>query len=398
MKNKFVHINKPFLLTIALLILPSPILNAWGLSYQIRALFVALMDIYLLYKNKGMVSRRFFCYFLLMLLMGSITALAYFGIEFFVLLYCFIFYCFLVNNSKNEDISSFIDIASNLMLILEIGAFIGFIYVINGGAPTYYFYNPDGRINCVYLITFTNSWVGRFIRPAGIYDEPGALAFFIISIITLRIVYKKESNKTLLLLLLGNITFSLAYIICEVFLYFIIRKSIDVKLKITIDWITIIIISTICILFYDLLNDMVFSRFMIDTKTNTLQGDNRSSQITNSIKYIKDYGILFGYYHHIDNNIILSNYGTITENPLTPITRFGLFNSIPYTIFFLLGGILLIMAPKNLIVIVPLLLFMQRPYYDALGYTGFFTLFLNIFANRFYTSSSKIFKFNGKIP
>lgn len=387
-----------YFLVIALLILPSPILNAWGLSYQIRSLFVAAIDFYLLIKYRGLLSKRFISYFLLMIVMGSITALAYLSFDYFVLLYCFIFYCFLINHCTNDDISTFIDIASNLMLILEIGALIGFIYVAKGGQPTSYFFNPDGRVNCVYLTTFTNSWVGNLIRPSGIYDEPGAFAFFISSIITLRVIYKKDINKTLFLLLLGNITFSVAYILCEIFLYVIIRNRLNNRLKIIIDLFTLILISSILILFYDVIYDIILSRFKIDVTTNKLQGDNRTSQITNSIKYIKDYGILFGYYHHIDNNIILSNYGTITENPLTPITRFGLFNSIPYTIFFLLGGILLIMAPKNLIVIVPLLLFMQRPYYDALGYTGFFTLFLNIFANRFYTSSSKIFKFNGKIP
>lgn len=396
MRNNTIRANS-FFLIIALLILPSPILHAWGVSYQIRSLLVAVIDFYLIIKHRGIISKRFVSYFLLMLLMGTITALAYLSFDYFVLFYCYIFYCFLINNCTNEDISSFIDIASNFMLLLEIGAFIGFIYVFKGGQPTYYFYNPDSRINCVYLTTFTNSWVGRFIRPSGIYDEPGALAFFISSVIALRIFYKKDNNKTLLLLLLGNITFSVAYILCEVFLYFIIRKKLNNKLKIAIDFITVILISSIFIVFYDIINDIVLSRFKIDATTNKLQGDNRSSQITNSIKYIKDYGLLFGYYHHIDNDIILRNYGTITENPLTPITRFGLFNSMPYTLFFLLGGVLLVVSPKNLIVIVPLLLFMQRPYYDALGYTGFFTLFLNIFANRFYNTSSKILKYNGKL-
>ena len=380
----------PWYIFIALLILPSPIFHAYGISYQMRAMIVLVFDFFLLIKNRFQIPLHFLRYLSLLLIMGVITAIGNKGIEFIFLLYCLIFYSLLINLSTEDDISKFVDIASIFLIILEIGAYIAFVYFILGGKSLWSFPNPDGRQNDLWLTTFTNAWVSFYIRPAGIYDEPGSFAFFIICICILRIKYKKNPKITLFILLLGYITTSLAYIICSFFVYLELRKKFSYKYKQILCLLLVLLIFALLSCCYNVLNTMIFSRFIIDPTTHIMKGDNRSSQITNAIQYIKDYGFLFGYHHHIDNSIITSKYGIITENIFTPITKYGFFNSLPFTLLYLFG-IFLLPSDSRYIVISILLLFMQRPYYEALGYTGFFSIFFNMFYKSFIKKYSHLF-------
>jgi hypothetical protein len=98
-----------------------------------------------------------------------------------------------------------------------IGAYLGFVYALAGGAPIFSIKNPDNRTSWLYLTTFTNARIGRIIRPSGFFDEPGALSFFICITAMLRNINKRNSKITLLLLFTGFITLSLAHLVYVIF-------------------------------------------------------------------------------------------------------------------------------------------------------------------------------------
>ena len=63
--------------------------------------------------------------------------------------------------------------------------------------------NEDSRSNGFYLSTFSNSYVRGVIRPAGIYDEPGALSFVACIIAALRKIRGFSEKGTWIILILG---------------------------------------------------------------------------------------------------------------------------------------------------------------------------------------------------
>lgn len=70
----------------------------------------------------------------------------------------------------------------------------------------YSFTNPDGRLNYVYYLTFSNYRIGSFIRPAFIFDEPGAFATIIGLWVLLAYSLKKFDGIVLAITALGLIT------------------------------------------------------------------------------------------------------------------------------------------------------------------------------------------------
>lgn len=368
--------NISFLIFLVTLIFPCPFFFSLGITGTYFAIILVLLFVMknlVVSMNNKNLSHLFFCLFSTLLL-GSITALHYINIKYVFILMIYIGYSFFFCLVSEYDLDCFTDFASIFLLILEIGALIGFIYAYCGGNPIGKFENIDGRNNYIYLTTFTNARIGTFIRPAGIYDEPGAFGFYIIAVVIMRLHFNKGISGTLLLLLLGTITTSLTYYLCMAILFIPIWKKLNKSQK----FITLLMVSLFFIAmffyFYDLFDELLFQRLEFDASSGTIKGNSRNGQLEGCIESIKDNGALFGNYF-LGENCIRLKYGVISECPLSPLALFGVFNSVPYYVFLFVTFSAFILSFRSLH-LVAFLLFLQRPYQSSLGYSFFFILFL----------------------
>ncbi|QQO09821.1 hypothetical protein [Breznakiella homolactica] len=369
------------------LILPSPFLNYIGLTGMSESIIILILSspfFFFLYKGKKWVILSI----LLMLMICSITAFYYKDIKLIIINFILISYLVLHNILNHETLEDFVDLASNFFLVMLIFCWVGLIYSLKGGLPTGTIINPDTRPNYWYLTTFSNVRFGKLIRPSGIYDEPGALSFFIISIVLLRLYLNKIDKKNILLLILGCVTFSLAHLLFSVLIYFYIHKRISFKSKVLYDIVLIISIIIFFLVMFDAINALVLERLKFNSNTGRFVGDNRSIQLKAVFHFLSENGIFWGAYGY-DN--VFKEYGTIGENPLTRLALDGLFVSLPYYFGVLIMSIAVFFSSKRMLIFVMILLFLQRPYLSSIGYSAFFILFFRIAINELQNNKNMFF-------
>lgn len=355
------------------IIFVSPFMDYIGfiVLYRQIGLFSIILFLFILIQIK---VKKFFIYLMFLIVIPSFFTMIY---------YCDIYYLLLLSNtivfllffSVCDDISinKFIDYSTVFLIVLEFLGILAFVYTKIGGTPLYSFPNPDGRTNYIFPFTFSNFYFMNFIRPAGIYDEPGALSFFSISIAILRTWYNKTPKTTLLLVLLGIITTSLTHILCCFILLPCIFKKMKRKERLLFYFICLIIMLLVLLYFYDAINYLIFSRLSIDETTGSIAGDTRSGQIPNTLKLLKDNGFLFGSYN-LSSDYIQNKYGVITENPFSLLATKGLFLSLYYYVFLFFLFFAFLMSGKFQFLAM-IALFVQRPYPNLYGYAFFFICF-----------------------
>ena len=78
---------------------------------------------------------------------------------------------------RADSLNKFIRVYGMWFAIQAIGAAVAFALILNGVLkPLSILFLDDGRVLYNFGITCTNSLIGNFSRPAGFFDEPGALA------------------------------------------------------------------------------------------------------------------------------------------------------------------------------------------------------------------------------
>jgi len=163
----------------------------------------------------------------------------------------------------------------NFWLVLQtVAGAIGFVLVLLGLLyPISQFIQMDGRPGYFYGLFTTNAVFDGFIRNAGFYDEPGALAFWGIFALLLNKLYV-DNKKIEYLLLFGLIsTLSMAYFI-QVFAYlFFFYKN--QRQKVIFPAILFLLVLIGIASFSEGLDNAIFGRFTVDEQTGTLSGDNR---------------------------------------------------------------------------------------------------------------------------
>lgn len=281
--------------------------------------------------------------------------------------------------STNSDVYGFVDIASIFMLILCFGAIVSLIYVFLGGPPLASFPNPDGRLNYIFLGTISNSYWGPLIRPAGIFDEPGAFSFFICATVTMRRILEKDSRLSWALLILGMVTMSLAHIVF-IFFYFL-SDRLSVR-----SMACLFILSFIGYLFikqsfaYELFQQVFLSRFEI-ADNGLLKGDNRTgaffaaADLLTNIKVFL-WGISPESYFNPEDYFSSSGLPPIGSNPLSKLVRMGfVMSSIYYMVVFIFLGSF-IRGKKYFAVVGFGLLLLQRDFVFVISYSLFVMLIL----------------------
>lgn len=147
-----------------------------------------------------------------MLLGSCLTSIYWLDFKIAFLPYFFIGSVLIAGIANRDDINRFITLCTGFLLVMLILSWIGFLYVLHGGEALFSIINIDGRENLFYLTTFSNWRVLDSIRPSGVFDEPGTLSFLLCAIAALRRIYDRSNSGSLILLLLGLVTFSMTHI------------------------------------------------------------------------------------------------------------------------------------------------------------------------------------------
>jgi hypothetical protein len=304
-----------------------------------------------------------------------------------------------IDDLDNSYMDIFIKWSTVFMFILIVGAYAGFFYHRQGGRAILSFNNPDGRGNGLYLTTLSNTAVFGYLRPAGIYDEPGTFSFFICSISLLRILFRKKNSITSLLLISGIITFSLTHFL--VMICYFLHLAINHYRKKTFFWVfllTILCIVVIYVIFKNVFDSMILRRISITGILN----NNRTRQIPNVINNLDIRTFLFGLVADYDYDFLkMTEYigGDVSSNPLTPLIATGVIASLIYYLFLCIVFFSSFLEKRLFFIYFAIfILFLQRPYFTSRGYCIYFIMFFLLSMHCISHSIPHIiFKFKGKI-
>lgn len=359
-----------FLLFFFALIAPSPVWPAMGIrGFMLLAVLCLALLVHLL------TTRR---HFSLRFLVGAAVAFALASVPAFywaqpglaVYPIFIVSAALLVSQANKAERDAFVDVASSFLLALLIGAVVGYALAAAGVPPLSTFENTDGRTNYFFYTTFTNTFEETFIRPSGIYDEPGALSFFICITAYLRDATGRSRQTTLALLLLGFITFSVMHLIFFVFYILASQANLRRLMRLTLS-VALLIAALFALGAGDVIQDRLLSRLELTDEGN-VAGDTRTLLLLNAAVVLSsvDHAALMGASSDCTLNIAscIDQFGAMGENLLSPLVSQGLFLSWPYYVFLVTGVLSLARGRKGLLFFAVALLFVQRPYLLNLGY------------------------------
>jgi uncharacterized membrane protein YhhN len=272
------------------------------------------------------------------------------------------------------EIQKVVSIASAILLLLLIGGWIAVILAFLGMAPLDTISGLHDRPLYLYFTTLTPTVIGNFIRPAGIYDEPGALSLVVCVIAFLRHLMRMDRRLTWGMLLLGFVTFSLAHLV-YVAIHFISER------RIIVAWSNLFLVSCVAIWvlsnvgIWEHFDARLLSRVSVSSSSGQLvTGDNRSRNLLRAFDLLKESGPTISLVgvdvSCIEGSAICNRkHPGLDFNPLTPLVHYGLLISWPYYLFLAISIGVGVIRRSSWPLIGVALLFMQRPLLFSMGYS-----------------------------
>lgn len=377
-----------FLLFLYGLVLWSPIITRLGnIDWEISvcSVFLCLLAFSVFQQRK--LKKWFVFFFLFTFLSATIPACYWVSLKvaFFPIFLILAF--FLASQSTYKEIQKFVSLSSIFLLIVLTGAVIGFSLAYLGMPPILEFprYSYGGGTLYVYVTTITNYVRSNFIRPSGIYNEPGALSFVTCLIAFMRRACNKDYRVTWIILMLGFITFSLAHLIF-VFVFLLSEKF---SIKKTGFFCTLMMVAFVVIFTTDM--DKVFEKRLltriIPQESGTIVGDNRTFRMINAWNVICDehQALFFGVgpAYSFNRSEVKDRYKNMNDNPLENLAGRGIFLTWQYYAFVFIAIVPAFFVPtkRNLAFFGVGLLFLQRPYLYSFGYSllGVLAIWLHFF-------------------
>lgn len=341
--------------------------------------------------NREGIHIYFFLFFTGCIVLASLPAV-YWGGDLRILLYpvTMLTSLFLILQGSINLIRRFISVASFILILVIIGAWIGTVVAFLGGSPLTILKNPDGRKAYFFYTTLSNFYFGITLRPSGIFDEPGALSFIICAIATMRHLLGMNKKTTWAMLFSGFITLSLAHFIYVLFHAFSEKWTIK-KVIAGIIYLAVAFVILMQVRFLSYIPLRILARLTITAEGN-FAGDNRSHILLNVIERLTDNTILWSIDPHFMNPARepFTVYPQLGENPFSPLIYYGMFVAWPYYLVLFLM-ILFGMNKKTYFVLIGLfLLFLQRPYVLNMGYSLWAFLPLYTYFNLRYPGEEEI--------
>ena len=277
--------------------------------------------------------------------------------------------------STRKEKEVFINIATVWIVVLLIGAYIAFFIAALGVEPLGDFPNPDGRPNYIFYGTLSNVFIGDFIRPAGIYDEPGAFSLLICFVVAMRYAIGKSNAVNIAILFLGLITTSLAHaIFLLLFLTANLRLVLGSKRVLPLLLLSsALLLGTVGQEVISKLTDRFvhFATNITSSNPSEVEVGNRTRHVLNSIEVINkaEFSPIFGY--HADCFRDASCGGRIMDlccEPFTPFVKGGIIYGWLYYLVLLVVFVSPIFLGSRGIVLFALgLLLLQRPAIYGMG-------------------------------
>ncbi|SIQ31776.1 hypothetical protein SAMN05920897_1073 [Alkalispirochaeta americana] len=323
----------PWLLFFMGFVAMTPILHAIGWRGVYSVAFVLAITLGFMYIERLELHPWFIYLTLSIVCLSSISAVYWQDPRYIASSVFLIVATFLIQFADTASVERTISIASKFMLLVLILSCFGFLLSLFGVPPLTSFPNPDGRPNFVFYTTFSNSYIGGLvIRPAGIYDEPGALSLYVCAIACLRQLLNRDNRLTWILLVLGFVTFSLAHLIYVVAHLFSERLDRTNRRRLILGTLLIVVVllSTNLSAIFD---QALFMRLQL-SETGTVEGDNRSWRMINAYELSRDepHVALFGAdpVCRFDYDECKRIFPPMGENPLSPLVFNGFLLSWPY--------------------------------------------------------------------
>ncbi len=282
------------LLLLATIVAISPLIHAFS-PIKGNVVFVLALLTLLITKSlwKGL-SKTCFIVCLGIVLLAVIPALYWQEPRIMLIPTYFVLSLMVVSVLNKNDIRIFVDLLTWVVLVVLCGAVIGTSYAYLGGGAILDFANPDGRLNQVYLTTLTNIQIENFIRPSGIFDEPGALSFIVCFVAALRHSLGYDKKITWVLLTCGFVTTSVAHLV-----YTLLHATQELKdHKRAKDILTAAVILICSLLFLalfqasqEIISTFILRRFPYDLAN---LGQDRITTLMNAVSYININTFFFG--------------------------------------------------------------------------------------------------------
>jgi hypothetical protein len=262
----------------------------------------------------------------------------------------------------------FVQYMTALLGALAAAGLIGQVYAYLGGAPLLTLDNPDGRPASLYLLTMTNDVVDNLIRPAGVFDEPGALSFYICMIAACRRVLDMPPRATWLLLAGGLVTLSLAHLVYMAFHLLSERLLSARALRALLASALVLGAASLHPALQRTVQERIGARLAMED--GRLAGDNRSELFEQAAAYVSPGSAVVGLdpLCVTDWSACQRKYKRFGENILTPLVQGGVLTTWPYYAILaalLVGGL---RARRHLCHVGVAALLLQRPYVLSAGY------------------------------
>lgn len=340
------------------------------------------------------INRRVVALILLLLATAGISASYWGEPRMMSILIYFVASALAISVLHRRDVDRFIELFTWLMIAVLVGAVVGLFYAFLGGASLLTFPNENGLPNQLFLTTLTNSQFLNFIRPSGLFDEPGALSFVVCCLAALRHTLGYNKKVTWTMLLLGLVTMSLAHMI-YMFVHAINELSGSKHMMKALVMTTVVAIALYAIVAFvqpvqEIYSNLVRARFVVSD--GRLAGDNRTGLFLNAASHINPRSFWFG----IDARCALGyincaeqGYGQYGENPLTLLVQWGLLISFPYYLGLVHLGIVAFLR-RGLVPLGLLLLLLQRPYTMSFGYALLIMLTIEVLARKEISRQPKV--------
>lgn len=269
-----------------------------------------------------------------------------------------------------------------LVAILGVFSFLGVLLI--GLFPLFEYTNMDGRPGYFFYLTFTNTKYGNIIRYSGIFDEPGAMAYWGVFALLTNKLYVKDKYIEIPLILSLLFTFSMAYYI-QLFFYLLLFYFHKMTKKGLIG--LAIVIGLLLFVVYQSrdtdfdLYKVTLARFEYDEYSGDFKGNNRSILTEKAAAVFKEspfFGIGPTAFYSIDY---------MADNPYETLAKDGIWGTfflyLPLFYSFLLG-----MRRKE-ILFASLIIFMgylQRPFHINMQH--YTMLYMFMFSTYYYRKNA----------
>ena len=251
------------------------------------------------------------------------------------LLYITIAFLVVMADSKNYS-RNLIKIFVYWVTLQAVFSFVGFCLSITDILhPLSTFEEMDGREGYNFGLFTTNIYIGNFVRPAGFFDEPGALACWGVYAIVFNKLFLKNKYVEYTLLICLTVTLSIAFYI-QAFLYYLLFYRNNIKQLLLVVGFSVLSIGIIVSqdeVFYD----AIIGRIQFDKTEGTISGDNRAELMKNARDVFLSSPVI-----GVGARNLAENYTDINSNVFTYMASDGIVGQfvswLPFVyIFFILG-------------------------------------------------------------